>query len=120
MIHQPVSRRTGEVRAEHERSVQRAREIDTARSASTAIVGRFQADVVSIVTGLQHGESGLLTKNMITELRKALDLLESSLFERTSGAGTSAGAFMPTRAAYTRASAELRAVADLLESLAER
>jgi hypothetical protein len=51
-------------------------EIYAARSASEHILSRFQSDVAGIGTGAQHGLTGLVTDEMLADLRKAIDLLE--------------------------------------------
>lgn len=63
--------------AAHARSVERQRDIDAARRAADNIVARFQTDVATIVGGIERGERDLVTVEMITQIRKAFDLLEA-------------------------------------------
>ena len=62
-----------------ERRRVRQQEIDTARRVAASLVGDFQANVSTVVLGARHGETGLISKDMVTALRSALDLLEESL-----------------------------------------
>lgn len=62
-----------------ERRRVRQQEIDTARRVAASLVGDFQANVATVVLGARHGETGLISKDMVTALRSALDLLEASL-----------------------------------------
>lgn len=66
-------------RREHEASVRRRQEIETARATAAALVADLQANVHAIGLGVEHGADGLVTKQMIADLRKAVDVLEESL-----------------------------------------
>jgi uracil phosphoribosyltransferase len=63
----------------HAESVTRADILRSGRSAAQTIVSQFQAAVASVVSAARLGEEGLVTKKMINDLRRALDLLEGEL-----------------------------------------
>jgi len=68
-----------EERRQHEAEVQRIQTIEAARRESKTIVTTVLAAVVTVVSGSRLGERGLVTADMIRELRKAIDLLEGEL-----------------------------------------
>lgn len=68
-----------EDRKTHEAEVARIRDIEAARRQSKTIVTGFLAAVVTVVTGSRYGEKGLVTREMVAELRKAIDLLEREI-----------------------------------------
>lgn len=66
-------------RRAHEEAVQKRLAVDAARRTAQTIVTTVLAEVVTVVTGCRYGETGLVTADMIRELRKAIDLLEGEL-----------------------------------------
>lgn len=68
-----------EKQREHQRSVEQARDIETARAKAAALLADLQANVVAIRLGAEYGAEGLVTKKMLAELRRAVDLLEEIL-----------------------------------------
>lgn len=68
-----------EDRRKHEEEVQVRRDIAAAHRAAANIVLEFRTAVVTVVSGCRYGEKGLVTAEMIADLRKALDLLEGEL-----------------------------------------
>lgn len=58
---------------------QRQRDIEAGRRYAASIVTDFNGAVVTIISAVRLGESGLITAAMIRELREALDLLEGEL-----------------------------------------
>lgn len=61
-------------RAEIER-----REMDAARRAAQTILSEFRSAVSTIVAGSRLGEPGLITEQLVSDLRKTMDLLEGEL-----------------------------------------
>lgn len=68
-----------EERRQHEEDIQRRRDIEAAHRFASNIVTDFRSAVVTIVSGCRLGEPGLITPDMIRDLRQALDLLEAEL-----------------------------------------
>jgi len=68
-----------EERRQHEAEVQRIQTIEAARRESKTIVTTVLAAVVTVVGGSRLGVRGLVTRDMICDLRKAIDLLEGEL-----------------------------------------
>ena len=68
-----------EQRRQHEETVRRRQEIDTARAKAASLVADLQANVHAIRLGVEHGADGLVTKQMIADLRGAIDVLEEGL-----------------------------------------
>lgn len=68
-----------EERRKHEEEVRRTQDIESARQYSKTIVTQVRSLVVTIVTGCRYGEKGLVTAEMIADLRKAIDLLEGEI-----------------------------------------
>jgi hypothetical protein len=66
-------------RLEHERSVVRERDIQTARDAAEVIVTSFKTHVASLRIGYDQGATGLVTETMIAQVRDATKLLEELL-----------------------------------------
>lgn len=62
--------------AAHTRSVERQRDIEAAQRAAATIVATFQTHVATIIGGHEHGQTDLVSTEMIGHLRVALDLLE--------------------------------------------
>lgn len=55
------------------------RDIEAARRAAQTLVSDFQSAVSTVVSGVRLGGTGLVTDGMVTQLRKAVDLLEGEL-----------------------------------------
>lgn len=72
-------RMTAEELAEHEEGVRRVQDIAAAHRQAKTIVMEVQSMVVTVVTGSRYGETGLVSEDMIRQLRKAIDLLEGEL-----------------------------------------
>lgn len=72
-------RMSDQERREHEESVRRAQDIAAAHRASESIVHDLRVAMVTIVTGCRYGETGLVTKDMISDLRQIIDQLEGEL-----------------------------------------
>ncbi|HET8683103.1 MAG TPA: hypothetical protein VFM54_14720, partial [Micromonosporaceae bacterium] len=70
-------------RAAHEAEVRRRRDIEAARRHAKTIVTTVRAEVLTVLAGVDYGERGLVTQQMITELREVIDLLASRLDSRT-------------------------------------
>lgn len=68
-----------EERKAHEAEVNRKRDIEAARRQSQTIVTEVLTAVVTVVTGCRYGERGLVTREMVAEIRKAIDLLEGEI-----------------------------------------
>lgn len=68
-----------EEREAHEAEVRKQQDIASAKRASQTIVTEFRSLVVTVVSGCRYGEKGLVTREMIADLRKTLDLLEGEL-----------------------------------------
>ncbi len=68
-----------EERRQHEAEVARIRDIEAARDQSKTIVTDVLTAVCVVVAGCRYGETGLVTREMITKLREAIDLLEGTL-----------------------------------------
>lgn len=66
-------------RRRHEDEVARIRDIAAAREQSKTIVTDVTAAVCVVVAGCRLGETGLVTREMITKLREVVDLLEGEL-----------------------------------------
>lgn len=73
------ARASEEERRAHAASVERTRDIETARRVAETLVAEVQANVSAIVIGAKHGEPRLIDKTMVAQLREAIDLLESLL-----------------------------------------
>jgi len=61
------------------RVIQQRKDIESAQRAAQNIVTDFRTLVVTIVTGSRLGEPGLVTDEMLADLRKAFDLLDGEL-----------------------------------------
>jgi hypothetical protein len=72
-------RMTERDRREHEESVRRVQDIAAAHRASDSIIHDLRVAMVTIVTGCRYGETGLVTKDMIRQLREIVDQLEGEL-----------------------------------------
>jgi len=59
--------------------VRRNQEIEAGRRAVSAVVGQLRTHVVTIVTACRYGERGLVTKELIGDLRASVDLLEAEI-----------------------------------------
>lgn len=68
-----------EERRRHEEEVRRIQDIESARRTAQTIVTEVRSLVVTVVTGSRYGERGLVTKEMVQELHRAIDLLEGEL-----------------------------------------
>lgn len=68
-----------EDRKRHGEEVARIRDVQAARDQSKTIVTDVLAAVCVVVAGCRYGETGLVTQEMITKLREAIDLLEGEL-----------------------------------------
>lgn len=68
-----------EDRKRHEEEVARIRDIKAARDQAQTIVTDVLTAVCVVVAGCRLGETGLVTKEMITKLREAIDQLEGEL-----------------------------------------
>lgn len=66
-------------RAEHEKAVRRRQDIEAAHRFASRIVSELRSSVLTIIAGVRYGEPGLVTKEMVTELREAVDMLEREL-----------------------------------------
>lgn len=66
-------------REAHDAEVLRQQDIRSAHRAAENIVTEFRTLVVTVVTGVRLGETGLVTAEMIADLRKTLELLEGEL-----------------------------------------
>ena len=61
------------------RVMTRKREIEDAHNEAARIVATVQGSIASIITGLEHGETDLIDKDTVADLRRAIDLLEDRL-----------------------------------------
>lgn len=68
-----------EERKAHEAEVRRKQEIASAHRAAKNIVTEFRSLVVTVVSGCRYGEKGLVTRQMVADLREVLDLLEGEI-----------------------------------------
>ena len=66
-------------RKAHEEEVRRRQDIESARRTAETIVTAVRTLVVTVVTGSRYGEKGLVSRDMIADLRKAIDLLEGEI-----------------------------------------
>jgi len=66
-------------RRAHEEEVQKRLAVEAARRTAQTIVTTVLAEVCTVVQGCRYGEVGLVTPDMVRELRKAIDLLEGEL-----------------------------------------
>lgn len=66
-------------RKAHEEEVTRLRDIEAARRYADSIVTNLRGAVVTIVAGYRYGETGLITPDMIREMRDLVDMLEAEL-----------------------------------------
>lgn len=68
-----------EDRRQHEEEVQLRKDRESARTYAANIVTQVRTYTVTIITGYRLGEHGLVTPEMIADLRKAIDNLEKEV-----------------------------------------